>query len=254
MGGARWDDWRTRCPLPGRRSVAADVPARLAQRLQRSRPNDHEQRRLCGRRDTERSEWRGGRAAANTSMNPAFRGPAPGMAGDRGGDLAGAAPSGAQRNDLQAGQFAKRASVMHRMTDEEARVPRPRERAAPSFSRLRRPDRMHVRDGSPSGARHRYPEGSTRSATARPRTAGTRPGPPGSDISDTTSSSVNDRTRRSGTRCSNLGESGPVARIRTSDTTRPSLSPPSPHRVRSGEAARLQAARLSGMPSNQRKI
>ena len=32
------------------------------------------------------------------------------MAGDRGGDLAGAAPSGAQRSDLQAGQFAKRAS------------------------------------------------------------------------------------------------------------------------------------------------
>jgi len=32
------------------------------------------------------------------------------MAGDRGGDLAGAAPSEAQRSDLQAGQFAKRAS------------------------------------------------------------------------------------------------------------------------------------------------
>jgi len=42
--------------------------------------------------------------------NPAFSGPAAGMAGDRGGDLAGAAQSGAQRNDLQAGQFAKRAS------------------------------------------------------------------------------------------------------------------------------------------------
>ena len=32
------------------------------------------------------------------------------MAGDRGGDLAGAAPSAAQRSDLQAGQFAKRAA------------------------------------------------------------------------------------------------------------------------------------------------
>lgn len=43
-------------------------------------------------------------------MNPVFSGPAPGLAGDRGGDLAAAAPSGAQRSDLQAGQFAKRAS------------------------------------------------------------------------------------------------------------------------------------------------
>jgi len=41
---------------------------------------------------------------------PAFSGPATGMAGDRGGDLAGAAPSEAQRSELQAGQFAKRAS------------------------------------------------------------------------------------------------------------------------------------------------
>jgi len=86
------------------------VPACLAQRLQRSRPNDHEQRRLCGRRDTERSEWRGGRAAPSTSLHPVFNGPATGLAGDRGGDLAGAAPSEAQRSDLQAGQFAKRAS------------------------------------------------------------------------------------------------------------------------------------------------
>lgn len=97
-------------PPHGRRSVATDVPARLAQRLQRSRPNDHEQRRLCGRRATERSGWRGGRAAASTSTHSVLSGPAPGLAGDRGGDLAGAAPSGAQRSDLQAGQFAERAS------------------------------------------------------------------------------------------------------------------------------------------------
>jgi hypothetical protein len=43
-------------------------------------------------------------------MNPVFSGPAPGMARDRGGDLTGAAASGAQRSDLQAGQFAERAS------------------------------------------------------------------------------------------------------------------------------------------------
>jgi hypothetical protein len=41
-------------------------------------------------------------------MNPAVSGPAPGLAGDRGGDLAGAAPSEVQRSDLQAGQIAKR--------------------------------------------------------------------------------------------------------------------------------------------------
>ena len=43
-------------PPHGRRSVATDVPARLAQRLQRSRPNELEQRRLCGRRATKRSD------------------------------------------------------------------------------------------------------------------------------------------------------------------------------------------------------
>ena len=96
-------------PPHGRRSVAAAVPARLAQRLQRSRPNNHEQRRLCGGRATKRSDWRGGRAAASTFLRSVFSGPATGLAGARGGNLAGAAPSGAQRSYLQAGQFAKRA-------------------------------------------------------------------------------------------------------------------------------------------------
>ena len=71
-------------------------------------------------REPQASDWRGGRAAdrwlysgaaaACTSLHPAFSGPAPGLAGDRCGDLTGAAPSEAQRSDLQAGQFAKRAS------------------------------------------------------------------------------------------------------------------------------------------------
>ena len=107
----------------GRRSVAADVPARLAQRLQRSRPNIHEQRRLCGRRATKRSDWRGGRAAASTSVPPDFSGPATGMAGDRGGDLAGAAQSGAQRSDLQAGQFAKRTSFTRSVKESGPAIP-----------------------------------------------------------------------------------------------------------------------------------
>lgn len=110
-------------PPHGRRGVAADVPACLAQRLQRSRLDDHEQRRLCGRRDTKRSDWRGGRAAATTSLHQVFSGPAPGMAGDRGGDLAGAAPSGAQRSDLQAGQFAKRASFTRSVKETGPAIP-----------------------------------------------------------------------------------------------------------------------------------
>lgn len=135
-------------PRPhGRRSVAAAVPARLAQRLKRSRPHDHEQRRLCGRRATERSEWRGGRAAASTSTHSLFSGPAPGLAGGRGGVRDARAPSAAT---CEHGPIAKRASVMRSMTDEEARDPRARERAAACFSRLRRPDRTRVRDGSPS--------------------------------------------------------------------------------------------------------
>jgi len=54
---------------------------------------------------------------------PAFSGPAPGMAGDRGGDLAGAAPSGAQRRDLQAGQFAKRASFTRSVKETGPGIP-----------------------------------------------------------------------------------------------------------------------------------
>ena len=55
-------------------------------------------------------------------MHPVFSGPAPGMAGDRGGDLAGAAPSGAQRSDLQAGQFAKRASFTRSVKESEPAI------------------------------------------------------------------------------------------------------------------------------------
>lgn len=50
-------------------------------------------------------------------------GPASGVAGDRGGDLAGAAPSGAQHSDLQAGQFAKRASFTRSVKESGPAVP-----------------------------------------------------------------------------------------------------------------------------------
>jgi hypothetical protein len=45
------------------------------------------------------------------------------MAGDRGGDLTGAAPSGAQRSDLQAGQFAKRASFTRSVKETGPAIP-----------------------------------------------------------------------------------------------------------------------------------
>ncbi len=55
-----------------RRSVVAGVTARLAPRLQRSRPNTHEQRRPCGRRATKgahrATEWCGGRDAASQHL------------------------------------------------------------------------------------------------------------------------------------------------------------------------------------------
>jgi len=54
---------------------------------------------------------------------PAFSGPASGSAGDRGGDLAGAAPSEAQRSDLQAGQFAKRASFTRSVKETRPAIP-----------------------------------------------------------------------------------------------------------------------------------
>ena len=45
------------------------------------------------------------------------------MAGDRGGDLAGAAPSEAQRSDLQGGQFAKRASLTRSVRETGPAIP-----------------------------------------------------------------------------------------------------------------------------------
>jgi hypothetical protein len=47
--------------------------------------------------------------------------PGIGLGGDRGDDLAGAAPSGAMRSDLQAGQFAKRASFTRSVKEQGAR-------------------------------------------------------------------------------------------------------------------------------------
>jgi hypothetical protein len=63
--------------------------------------------------------------------------------------------SAAQRSDLQAGQFAKRASFTRSVKEQRPAIPGARERAATCFSRLRRPDRvasgMEARQGRDAG-------------------------------------------------------------------------------------------------------
>jgi hypothetical protein len=52
---------------------------------------------------------------------PCIQRPGFGLGGARGGDLAGAAPSGAPRSDPQAGQFAKRASFTRSVKEQGPR-------------------------------------------------------------------------------------------------------------------------------------
>ena len=209
MGGARWDDWRTGCPLPT--GGAASRP--MCQLVWRSGCSAADRTITSSGasaadvppREPQASDWRGGRAAASTSMNLDFSGPAPGLAGARGGVRDKRAPSEAT---CERGPIAKRASVMRSMTDEEARDPRARERAATCLSRLCRPDRVASGMEARQGARRRYPGGSTRSATARPRAAGRRPGPPGPGSNGTWAPTA----ASSGSRCSinsYLGNNGP---------------------------------------------
>jgi hypothetical protein len=150
----------------GRCSVAADVPVRLAQRLQRSRPRDHEQRRLCGRRATKRSDWRGGRAAARTSLNSVFSGPAPGLAGGRGDGLARAQLT--ERSVVREQRASPSSGIVGRVlaTDIRARAPRPRE-GPPSLRRRRsRPSRVERRMEAHQGRDRDEGTGSLRSTTA----------------------------------------------------------------------------------------
>jgi hypothetical protein len=143
VGGARWDDWRTGCHLP---TVGAATRP-MCQLAWRSGCSAADRTITSGGgsaadappRKPKASDWRGGRAAASTSMDPVFSGPAPGLAGDRGGVRDARAPSAAT---CERGPIAKRASVMRSMTYEGARDLRARERAAACLSRLRRPDRV----------------------------------------------------------------------------------------------------------------
>jgi hypothetical protein len=77
------------------------------------------------------SDWRAGRAGLNTSTPSAlqrFSGPASGLAGARGDDLAGL-PRSAQRRACDAGQFDKRGSFKRSVKEQSPRDPRARERA-----------------------------------------------------------------------------------------------------------------------------
>ena len=75
-------------------------------------------------REPKVSDWRDGRAAASTSKS--FSGPASGMAGDRGGDLAGA-----HRAQRPASRSVRQAGLVHTQREgSKACEPRAREWAA----------------------------------------------------------------------------------------------------------------------------
>ena len=123
-------------PLAHRRGLAggsavgrlahALPPRRAAQRArQPTGAAFHEQRRPCGRRDTkltQGSDWRGGRAAASTSMHSVFSGPASGVAGDRGDDLAGAKRS--KRSAVSAAPVSSSSGLVVHAQREGSKSPR----------------------------------------------------------------------------------------------------------------------------------
>ncbi len=166
-------------PPLGRCSVAAAVPARLAQRLQRSRPADMSHGvPAAGVPPRERSA----RLARRPSRGDRITGcPAARLRAWRVSGVAfGTSEHQAERSaaTCEPARSPKRASVMRSMTDTEARRSPGTGRAAASCPPAQPAWPDGVRDGSPPGARRRYPGGSTHSATARPRAAGRRPGPP----------------------------------------------------------------------------
>jgi len=100
-----------------------------------------EQRRLCGRRDTKRSDWRDVRAAAITpvvyclrhSQRPGF-----GHGGWPGGRSGGRDETTAQRREWPKRQFVQRA-LSRTAGRKPDRDPRARDRAATPCCRLCRP-------------------------------------------------------------------------------------------------------------------
>jgi hypothetical protein len=99
-----------------------------------------QQRRPCDRRDTKRSDWRDGRDAASTS---GLRGPASGMAGGRGGDLAGQARSAVDQDRpvRQAGPFTRsvKEAGPRAPRARESRAPKPCVQSTPDQAAQRRP-------------------------------------------------------------------------------------------------------------------
>ena len=106
VGGARWVDLRTGCPpraaQRGRGCASSPGAARAAKP-----PASPERRRPCGRRATKRKRL--ARRSSRCEHFSGVRGPATGMAGARGGDLAGQARSAADhdRPVRQAGPFTR---------------------------------------------------------------------------------------------------------------------------------------------------
>ena len=132
----------------GTTGARAATPAGGA--AKRSRPPCHEQRRPCGRRATKRSDWRGGRAAASTSMDSVSSGPASGVAGGRGDDLAGAKPT--QRSVVGAAPVSSSSAlVVHaqREGSKSARSPGTGTGRCRVDRRQSRPGRVRARDGRP---------------------------------------------------------------------------------------------------------
>jgi translation initiation factor IF-2 len=179
-GGSRWAEpapWAATATQRAR-ATAAGATGPLAHRLPRAARPIPEGRRLCGRRATKRSDWRGGRAGPS-SLLPSG-GPAPGVAGGRGEDLAGEARPESKRSGATkrgAGQFVKRAREtdgghVPRDGHQGPRGPRPREGPPSSSRRRSRPGcvarRMEARQGS------RREAARCGARTAWPRIAGTR--------------------------------------------------------------------------------
>lgn len=158
MGGARWDDWRTGCPLP----TAGAALRPMCQLAWRS-----------GCSAADRTITSSGGPAAGVPPSAATGATAEPLRAAQGPRLSAArlrawrvtgvaiwpAPhraerSAAQRSDLQAGQFAKRASFT-RSVKETGPAPPGTGRAAAWFSRQRRPDcvasGMEARQGRDTG-------------------------------------------------------------------------------------------------------
>jgi hypothetical protein len=143
VGGARWDDWRTGCLLPAV-SAASRPMCQLAWR--------------SGCSAADRTLTSSGGSAADVPPSAAtgaaveplralqcIRSSAARLRAWRVTGVAfGAREHRAERSaaTCELGSIAKRASVLRSRTDEEARDPRARERAAACLSRQRRPDRV----------------------------------------------------------------------------------------------------------------